>query len=99
MASFPQASPPTPCAQRHATRTINESQTVEPHLAAGLEGRYLGNHSKQPQWEAVEKSRVPEVCLPQCRSGGRNLETTLQKAYVGTFFLVLWYRFGRTFFV
>jgi hypothetical protein len=76
-------------AQRHATRTINEPQTVEPHIAAGLEGRYIGNRSKQPQWDEVEKSRVPEVCLLQCRSGGPNLETTLQKAYVNIFFLVL----------
>jgi len=76
-------------AQRRTTWTINEPQTADPHLAAALERRYVGNRSKQPQRDAVEKSGIPEVCLLQCLSRGRNLETTLQKAHVHTFFLLL----------
>jgi hypothetical protein len=36
-------------AQRHDAWTVNEPQTADPNLAAGLEGRYVGNRSKQPQ--------------------------------------------------
>ena len=36
-------------AQCHDTWTVNEPQTADPHLAASLEGRYVGNRSKQPQ--------------------------------------------------
>ena len=36
-------------AQHHNTWTVNEPQTADLHLVAGLEGRYVENCSKQPQ--------------------------------------------------
>jgi len=48
--------------------TINESQSVDPHLATTLEGRIEGNRGKQPQPSVVEERSVPKRPSPAMRA-------------------------------
>jgi hypothetical protein len=47
--------------KHHQARTKTESLSADPHLATTLEGRLVGNRSKQPQLVITEESKVPEV--------------------------------------
>jgi len=65
-------------AQCHDTWTVNEPQTADPHLAAGLEGRYVGNRSKKHQWDTVEKtgSQKSVSCNKETVMHGHNRHNT-----------------------
>jgi len=43
--------------------------SADPQFATALEGNFVGNCGKQPQWDVVEESIVPEVCLLQLLRG------------------------------
>jgi hypothetical protein len=88
--------------EHHHAWTINKTQSVDPHLTAAVDGRFVGNRGKQSLWDVVENSLVSRSSSMETpgghehilqSSGARNSETALQKAYVDIFFLVLWCRF------
>ena len=67
--------PETRCLKIHQTarRNMLERLHVWPinisWSVTAMEGSLEGNRGKQPQSDAMEESRVPEVCLLQCLHG------------------------------